>query len=121
VTLPRRCAGGKVGVFDLRKPEPLVVKDHLFDAAIVDLKFHRAAGDHTGRQRIISADSHIVKVRPALRASRLLHVYCTLTTRLSFTARLLRASRLLHVYYAPLVYCTFTARLSFTARLLRDY
>lgn len=52
-----------MGVFDLRKAEPLVVKDHLYDTAIVDLKFHRAAGDHTGRQRIVSADSHVVKVR----------------------------------------------------------
>lgn len=56
-------------MFDLRKPEPLVVKDHLYDAAIVDLKFHCAAGDHTGRQRIVSADSHIVKVRLTLRSS----------------------------------------------------
>jgi hypothetical protein len=57
------CAGGKVAVFDLRRAAPLVVKDHMYDAPIKDIKFHTATGDHTGQQRVISADSHIVKVR----------------------------------------------------------
>jgi ribosome biogenesis protein ENP2 len=54
---------GKAAVFDLRRSAPLVVKEHMYDSAIVDLKFHVATGDHTGQQRVISADSHIVKVR----------------------------------------------------------
>lgn len=59
-----------MGVFDLRKALPLTVKDHMYDAPIVDIKFHTAAGDHTGLQRVISADCHIVKVLPRLFASR---------------------------------------------------
>jgi ribosome biogenesis protein ENP2 len=54
-----------VGIFDLRKALPLTVKDHMYDAPIVDIKFHTAAGDHTGLQRVISADSHIIKVLPS--------------------------------------------------------
>ena len=68
----REHAGGKVGLFDLRKPEPLVVKDHLYDAPIVDIKFHSAIGDHTCQQRVISADTHVVKVRPRARTCLLL-------------------------------------------------
>ena len=49
-------------MFDLRRSTPLVVKDHMYDAPIRDIKFHTASGDHTGRQRVISADTHIVKV-----------------------------------------------------------
>lgn len=52
-----------MAVFDLRRAAPLVVKDHMHDAPIKDIKFHTAAGDHTAQQRVISADSHIVKVR----------------------------------------------------------
>jgi hypothetical protein len=50
-------------MFDLRRASPLVVKDHMYDAPIKDLKFHTASGDHTGQQRVVSACSHIVKAR----------------------------------------------------------
>lgn len=55
--------GGQVGVFDLRRSQPLTVKDHMYDSEIVDIKFHVPTADHTGRQQIVSADRHIVKVR----------------------------------------------------------
>ena len=58
----RRPAGGKVGVFDLRRSKPLVVKDHMYDAPIVDIKFHTAAGDHIGTQRVISTDRNVVRI-----------------------------------------------------------
>lgn len=57
-------AGGKVAIYDLRRNVPLITKDHMYDAPIRDIKFHTAAGDHTGRQRVISADTHVIKVRP---------------------------------------------------------
>lgn len=64
--------GGQVGVFDLRRSRPLVVKDHMYDSEIVDIKFHVPTGDHTGRQQVVSADKHIVKVRPL---SLITHLY----------------------------------------------
>lgn len=56
-------AGGKVAIYDLRRNTPLITKDHMYDEPIKDIKFHTAAGDHTGRQRVISADTHVIKVR----------------------------------------------------------
>ncbi len=33
-------SGGRVALFDLRSPRPLLVKDHMYGAPIVDVKFH---------------------------------------------------------------------------------
>ncbi|KAK9867626.1 hypothetical protein WJX84_003781 [Apatococcus fuscideae] len=53
-------SNGLVAVFDLRSSRPTVIKDHMYDAPIVDIKFHTPPGGST--QRIVSADTHIVKV-----------------------------------------------------------
>eukprot|EP00887_Chlorella_sp_A99_P002039 scaffold18.g2039.t1 len=55
-------SGGLVALFDLRSQRPMTVKDHMYDAPIVDIKFHDAAGGRAG-QHVISADRHIVKAR----------------------------------------------------------
>ncbi|KAK9846298.1 hypothetical protein WJX81_001159 [Elliptochloris bilobata] len=57
-------SGGRVALFDLRSSRPLLVKDHMYGAPIVDIKFHsphREAGGLSGR-KVISADRHIVRV-----------------------------------------------------------
>jgi len=46
-------AGGRVALFDLRSPRPLLVKDHMYGAPIVDVKFHapdREAGGARARR-----------------------------------------------------------------------
>ena len=56
-------SGGLVALFDLRSQRPLVVKDHMYDSKIVDIKFHSGGfGGDVGRQRVISADKHIIKI-----------------------------------------------------------
>jgi hypothetical protein len=53
-------AGGRVALFDLRSPRPLLVKDHMYGAPIVDIKFHapdREAGGARARRRPHSAAS----------------------------------------------------------------
>ncbi|KAK9867222.1 hypothetical protein WJX84_009551 [Apatococcus fuscideae] len=60
-------SNGLVAVFDLRSSRPTVVKDHMYDAAIVDIKFHTPPGGST--QQIVSADTHIVKVWDASNGS----------------------------------------------------
>lgn len=56
---------GLVSLFDLRSQRPLVVKDHMYGSRIVDIKFHSGSGERGGMggQRVISADTRIVKVR----------------------------------------------------------
>ncbi|MEW5309813.1 MAG: hypothetical protein WDW38_001668 [Sanguina aurantia] len=55
---------GLVSLFDLRSQRPLVVKDHMYGSRIVDIKFHSGSGERGGMggQRVISADTRIVKV-----------------------------------------------------------
>lgn len=53
---------GQVAVYDLRSSRPLVVKDHMYGTRIVDLKFQRALGDGTSGRKVVSTDTHIVKV-----------------------------------------------------------
>jgi ribosome biogenesis protein ENP2 len=56
-------SGGLVALFDLRSQRPLVIKDHMYDSRIVDIKFHSGGfGGDIGRQRVISADKHIIKI-----------------------------------------------------------
>ena len=50
-------SGGRVLLFDLRARGPLRVKDHLYGAPIVDIKWHPS-----GPRRIISTDAKIVKI-----------------------------------------------------------
>ena len=52
-----------MGVFDLRRGAPLVVKDHMYDAPINTIKFHAVPEHGSGGQHVVSADSHVVKVR----------------------------------------------------------
>lgn len=42
---------GVVGVFDLRSSRPLVSKDHMYGAPIVDIKFHQGGMDGLGGER----------------------------------------------------------------------
>ena len=58
-------AKGLVAVFDLRSSRPTVIKDHMYDAPIVDISFHMPPGGST--QQVVSADTHIVKVCSAPR------------------------------------------------------
>lgn len=40
---------------------PMVVKDHMYDSRIVDIKFHSSINGRAG-QHVISSDRHIIKV-----------------------------------------------------------
>ena len=51
----------------------MVIKDHMYDSPILDLKFHTSiatlgggggGGGGSAGQRVISSDRHIIKVRP---------------------------------------------------------
>ncbi|GMH41351.1 hypothetical protein BSKO_09261 [Bryopsis sp. KO-2023] len=55
---------GLVSIFDLRSQKPMLTKDHMYGAPIIDIKFHSAScgGDMAGVKRVISSDTHIVKV-----------------------------------------------------------
>lgn len=55
-------SGGLVALFDLRSQQPLLVKDHMYDSPIVDVKFHNGGGLCHESQCVISADKHIVKI-----------------------------------------------------------
>ncbi|KAF8054988.1 nol10 [Scenedesmus sp. PABB004] len=61
-------SSGLVGLWDLRCAAPLLVKDHMYGAAIRDIKFHSGAagvgggGSSLDVRRVISADRHIIKV-----------------------------------------------------------
>lgn len=56
-------SGGLVALFDLRCQRPLLVKDHMYDSPIMDIKFHSGHGDvGQGQQRVISSDRRIIKV-----------------------------------------------------------
>ena len=50
---------GKVLLYDLRSSRPLLVKDHMYDSPILDVKWH-VGHDHT--RRLISSDARGVKV-----------------------------------------------------------
>ena len=50
---------GKVLLYDLRSSRPLLVKDHMYDSPIVDVKWH-SGHDHV--RRVVSSDARGVKV-----------------------------------------------------------
>ncbi|KAI7845268.1 hypothetical protein COHA_001310 [Chlorella ohadii] len=52
---------GLVALFDLRSQRPMVVKDHMYDSKIVDIKFHSSINGRAG-QHVVSSDRHIIKV-----------------------------------------------------------
>jgi len=56
---------GLVALFDLRSSRPLLVKDHMYGERIRDIKWHVSGGEGgaLGVRRVVSADSHVVKVR----------------------------------------------------------
>lgn len=43
---------GQVALYDLRSSRPLQVKDHMYDAPIVDIKFQRARGDTLSERKV---------------------------------------------------------------------
>lgn len=54
--------GGVVALYDLRSQRPLVVKDHMYGSKIVGINFHIDGDQHSGKRRVISADTHIIKI-----------------------------------------------------------
>ena len=53
------CHTGKVLLYDLRSSRPLLVRDHMYDAPIVDVKWHTGPD---GARRIVSSDTRAVKI-----------------------------------------------------------
>ena len=56
-------SNGLVALFDLRATRPRLVKDHMYSAPILDIKFHANALARTAERRVISTDKHVVRVR----------------------------------------------------------
>lgn len=54
-------SGGLVSIFDLRSSKPLLTKDHMYDAPIIDLKFHTDPFG-SGTRHVVSSDKHIIKI-----------------------------------------------------------
>jgi len=54
-------SGGVVAVFDLRSSKPLITKDHMYDSAIVDIKFQTDPFG-SGQRHVVSSDRHIIKI-----------------------------------------------------------
>lgn len=55
---------GRIAVFDLRSRRPTVVKDHHYDAPILDLKWVHPSAPTSGSRapQIVSTDRHIIRV-----------------------------------------------------------
>lgn len=51
---------GKVLVYDLRSSQPMRIKDHMYGSPILNIKWHKTL--NTERTKLITADSHIVRV-----------------------------------------------------------
>lgn len=54
------CEGGKVLLYDLRSSRPLLVRDHMYDTPILDVKWHTAQDGTT--RRVVSSDARGVKI-----------------------------------------------------------
>lgn len=54
-------SGGVVAIFDLRSSKPLITKDHMYDSAIVDIKFQTDPFG-SGQRHIVSSDRNIIKI-----------------------------------------------------------
>lgn len=94
-------SNGLVAIFDLRSQKPLVVKDHMYGSNIVDIKFHTDAG---GRRRVISADSHIVKVGSCfLFPGKLLN--CIVLRITAYVSRILYSFRKCIAYVSTKMHC----------------
>ncbi|CAL9782433.1 unnamed protein product [Musa acuminata subsp. burmannicoides] len=53
-------SAGKVSIYDLRMSDPVRVKDHMYGSPILNIKWHQTL--NSAEPKIISADSHIVRV-----------------------------------------------------------
>ncbi|KAG5582726.1 hypothetical protein H5410_053353 [Solanum commersonii] len=51
---------GKVLIYDLRSSQPMRIKDHMYGSPILNIKWHKTL--NTKRTKLITADSHIVRV-----------------------------------------------------------
>nr|GMC81987.1 nucleolar protein 10 [Ipomoea batatas] len=51
---------GKVMIYDLRSSQPMRVKDHMYGSPILNIKWHKTL--NTEQPKLITADSHIVRV-----------------------------------------------------------
>lgn len=51
---------GKVLIYDLRSSQPMRIKDHMYGSPILNIKWHKTL--NTERTKLITADSHIVRV-----------------------------------------------------------
>ena len=49
-------SSGHIAIYDIRRPKPLLIKDHQYGLPIIDLKYH---SDDT---HLVSSDKKIVKV-----------------------------------------------------------
>ena len=47
-------SGGRVALFDLRSPRPLLVKDHMYGAPIMDVKFHAPHREAGGAPAVVT-------------------------------------------------------------------
>lgn len=48
-------SSGHIALYDIRRAQPLLIKDHQYGLPIVDIKFH-------GERRIVSSDAKIIKI-----------------------------------------------------------
>lgn len=55
-------SSGSVIVYDLRSSHPLIIKDHMYKSAIIDIKIRKGFAHGTPQKQIISSDVNIVKV-----------------------------------------------------------
>ncbi|KAL2476495.1 embryo sac development arrest 7 [Abeliophyllum distichum] len=53
-------SGGKVMIYDLRKPSPVQVKDHMYGSPILNIKWHKIV-DPEG-EKLITTDKHTVRI-----------------------------------------------------------
>ncbi|KAK4345633.1 hypothetical protein RND71_035809 [Anisodus tanguticus] len=51
---------GKVLIYDLRSSQPMRIKDHMYGSPILNIKWHKTL--NTERTKLITADSHIVRI-----------------------------------------------------------
>ncbi|KAK1273208.1 hypothetical protein QJS04_geneDACA022269 [Acorus gramineus] len=53
-------SGGKILIYDLRSSHPVRIKDHMYGSSILDIKWHQTLNSQ--KQKLITADNHIVRV-----------------------------------------------------------
>ncbi|XP_022893159.1 nucleolar protein 10-like [Olea europaea var. sylvestris] len=53
-------SGGKVLIYDLRKSDPVRVKDHMYGSPILNIKWHKTLNSE--REKLITTDKHTVRI-----------------------------------------------------------